>query len=227
MTQRLRITYRKHGPAVAIEQGEMQRAWGRAFEAAGIVLGRQGRRPALAFAAPLPAGAFGDRELLDAWLEEPVVPADACERLNGALPPGLAAVDVEEIGERLPALQACARSARYLVRLPSGAVDRAALEGRVAALLAARCLEWEEQRGERVKQFDLRATVLDLTVRDDAGTALVDMQLSLEPARTGRPSSVLAALGVECAPLEVRRTEVVVERPRVALAAWRAVGRFE
>ena len=53
------------------------------------------------------------------------------------------------------------------------------------------------------------------------------MDLDLTPERTGRPASVLAALGITAEPLEVARERIVIDEPQLALQAWRARGRFE
>ena len=141
-------------------------------------------------------------------------------------------VAVEEVGERLPSLQSLVRSARYEVTFDAGAVDAGSLRAQVHELLARETLDWEEQRGgsDKVRRYDLRATVIELSVREPAPTGdgvLLEMHLALEEGRTGRPASVLAALGVEARPSSTVRTFVEVERPQLAMRAWRERGRFE
>ena len=80
--------------------------------------------------------------------------------MQDALPPGLEPVRIEEIGERLPSLQASMRSACYRMVFAASDVDVAALRARVHELLALDELPWEELRGERLRQFDLRALVV-------------------------------------------------------------------
>ena len=240
MPQRLRITYRKSGAARYVAHLDVMRTWERALRRAKLPLAySQGFTPhaRIALAAPLPVGTVGEREQMDVFLEEPVDPADAQRRLAAALPPGLEAVAVEEVGERLPSLQSSVRAARYEVRFDAVEVDAGWLEARVRALLALETLDWEEQRpgSEKVRRYDLRETVIALAVRplDGRGEGghgeevVLEMHLALAEAKTGRPASVLAALGVEARPLEVVRTTVEVERPQVAMRAWRERGRFE
>lgn len=232
MLQRLRITYRKDGPARYVAHLDVMRTWERAIRRAKLPLAyTQGfsPHPRIAFAAPLPVGTLGRCEQMDVWLEDGVEPAEARRRLDGSLPAGLDIEDVEEVGERLPSLQSSVRSARYEVAFDAGEVDVAWLCERVGELLARETLDWEEQRGgsDKVRRYDLRATVIDLSVREGDGHVVVDMHLALEEGKTGRPASVLAVLGVETEPLETVRISLDIERPRVAMQAWRERGRFE
>lgn len=232
MPQRLRITYGKRGPARYVAHLDVMRTWERTIRRAGLPLAySQGFSPhaRIALAAPLPVGTVGERELLDIWLAAPVTPDEALRRLTEALPPGLEVIDVEEVGERLPSLQSSVRSARYEVVFAAADVDAAQIRAGVRDLLALETLDWEERRGDsdKVRRYDLRATVVGLAVRERDGQLVLKMQLTLEEGKTGRPASVLAALAVEAAPLATVRTSVAIERQQVAMRAWRKRGRFE
>ncbi len=230
MPQRLRVTYSRGGPAKYVAHLDIMRTWERAIRRAKLPLAySQGFSPhaRIALAAPLPVGTTGERELMDVWMEPSVAPADARERLREALPPGLDVLDVEEVGERLPSLQSVVRAARYEVVFEAGAIDVEAVRDAIRELLALDSLDWEEQRGNKTRRYDLRATVIDLALAGDAEQPVVTMHLTLEDGRTGRPASVLAALGVEAQPLDVARTAVEIEQPQVAMQAWRERGRFE
>jgi radical SAM-linked protein len=228
MPQRIRLTYGLDGPAVDAQRGWVSRAWVDAFTAAGMPLARLGgpRRPRIELGPGLPPGASGERELLDAWLAEPVIPETLVRRLVFVAPPGLQPIDAEEVGENLPSLSASIRAARYRVTFEPDAVVLPALRESIAALLTLRSLDWVEQRGERLRSLDLRAAVSDLAAECSDGRIVVDMHLVLTQHLTGRPSSVLAALGVTARPAAVVRTGLDVEIPRVALRAWRERGRF-
>jgi radical SAM-linked protein len=227
--QRLRLTYRVHGPAVDAQRGWVSRAWVDAFATAGVPLGRRdsSRRPRIEIGPSLPPGASGERELLDAWLAEPVEAETVACRLAPAAPPGLEPVEAVDVGEYLPSLSTSIRSARYRVTFEPSAVVLGVLRERIDALLELRSLDWVEQRGERLRSIDLRAAVLDLDLACAADCVTIEMHLELTQERTGRPVSVLAALGVEARPASVVRTALEVEYPRVALRAWRERGRFE
>jgi radical SAM-linked protein len=229
MSRRLRITYR-HGVQCTVQPGALARAWVEAFEAAGLPLERPAgsRKPRVETGPALPVGATGEREVFDAWLADATPSPEAvCSRLASTAPAGLLLLAAEEIGERLPSLSSSVRSANYRVDFPPGVADGAVLAARVASLLALRTLEVEEVRGERVRRMDLRAVVLALAVvGEEHGRVRLDMRLALEQERTGRPMTVLTALGCGGLPHTLVRSAIEVETPRVALRAWRERGRF-
>ncbi|MDP6605465.1 MAG: TIGR03936 family radical SAM-associated protein, partial [Dehalococcoidia bacterium] len=172
MTQRLRITYSKNGPARYVAHLDMMRTWERALRRAKLPLAySQGFSPhaRIAMAAPLPVGTLGEREQMDVLFSEGVELRDAHDRLAAALPDGVAVVAIEEVGERLPSLQSSVRAAHYLVRFDADAVDAAALGEQVAELMALETLDWQEQRGgsDKVRRYDLRAAVIELTLREE------------------------------------------------------------
>ena len=176
----------------------------------------------------LPQGATGEREPLDVWLAERVAPCEVSERLAAHLPPGIEMLGAEEIGDRLPSLGSSVRTAAYRVVLPPNAGDLARLRAGCEQLLARDTLRWVEVRGERVREVDLRHQVMELSVASSPdGTVEVSMRLVLGQDQAGRPTSVLAALGVEGDPVALVRTDVEVARPQVAVRAWRTMGRFD
>lgn len=211
MTQRLRLTFAIGGPMRYVSHLDTMRTWERTIRRARLPLAyTQGfsPHPRIALAAPLPVGIEGERELMDLWLDEPTAPADAARALNEAAPPGLEVVAIEEVDDRLPSLQSQLATARYRVQLDASqlALDRSAVAGRLERLLALDALDWEEQRGEKVRRYDLRATIIDLAV--DEGGATLQMHLSLEEGRTGRPAQVLRALELDAGVPHIVRTEV-------------------
>lgn len=223
MTQRIRVTYRKDGAARYVAHLDLMRTWERSIRRARLPLAyTQGFSPhaRLQLAAPLPVGTAGERELLDLWLDRPTALEEVASRLGGALPPGLEVVGVEEVGDRLPALQAATVAARYLVRFAPGDLERGAAREAVGRLLALERLDFEEARGDKVRRYDLRRTVLELAAcEDEGGGVCLEMRLALEPAMTGRPTSVVAALGIAAEPARVVRTGIELRAEGEAAAA--------
>ena len=169
--QRLRVTYRKAGALRYVGHLDLMRAWERALRRARLPLAySQGFSPhaRLALGAPLAVGFEGERELLDAWMSPPVAPVEVAGRVLGALPDGLSVVAVEEVAHGEPSLQSTITSATYELVFDRADIDAEELRWRVDGLLATHELEWEEQRGQKKRVYDLRATVRDLDVRDGA-----------------------------------------------------------
>ena len=239
MAQRIRITFRKGGVLQWVSHLDTMRTWERTLRRAKLPLAyTQGfsPHPRIALAAPLPVGFEGERELMDAWLDPPLAPAEVRARLQSILPPGLELVDVDEVAERLPSLQSSLRAARYRIAFDAREVQPVSLAARLADFLALEHLEWEEQRGEKRRTVDLRPGVLEAAVReappaddDPEGKPLtvLELRLSLDEGRGVRAASVVDAFGVDAEPLAMVRTELEIDRPQIALAAWRARGRHE
>jgi radical SAM-linked protein len=198
VSQRLRLTYRKHGPARYVAHLDLMRTWERAIRRARLPLVySQGfsPHPRISMAAPLPVGTAGEAELLDIWLDPPVGADETRARLSAALPTGIDVVAAGEVEARTPALQAASAAGRYEVRFALAALPAPRLAEAMAVLLARDTLDWEETRGGRTRRYDLRAAILDGAVRVEADATVLELRLSLRPGNSTRPSSVLAALG--------------------------------
>lgn len=214
--QRLRVTYRKADALRYVGHLDLMRTWERSFRRARLPLAyTQGFSPhaRLALGAPLAVGFEGDRELLDAWMSPHVMPLEVVERLRGELPAGLFVVAVEEVPHEEPSLQSAITSATYELVFDRDDIDRDELQWRVDGLLATHELEWEEQRGKKTRVYDLRATVRDLDVRVERERVVMVMHLEAREGLTGRPLSVLDALGERAAPRERRRTGLRLNEP--------------
>lgn len=214
--QRLRVTYRKAGALRYVGHLDLMRTWERALRRARLPLAyTQGFSPhaRLALGAPLAVGFEGERELLDAWMSPHVGPLEVIERLREGLPEGLSVVAVEEVPHEEPSLQSAITSATYELVFDRAEIDAEELRWRVDGLLATHELEWEEQRGQKTRVYDIRATVRDLDVRAERGRVVVDMHLEAREGLTGRPLSVLDALGERASPRERRRTGLRLNEP--------------
>lgn len=196
--QRLQVTYARGEAIKYISHLDLARTWERALRRAGVPLAySQGfnPRPKIAFAAALPVGVTGRREVMDLILERPVMPLTFARRLDPHLPSGLKVVSVEEVYYRLPSLQSQVRAAEYRVKVEWMA-GRQALEGRVADFLAAETII----RQRRGKTYDLGPLVESLSVGEAVpGGFALHMRLRQGQDGTARHDEVLDALGLAAA----------------------------
>lgn len=215
MAQRLRVTYRKDGPARYVAHLDLMRTWERAIRRARLPLTySQGftPHPKLQLAAPLPVGTAASSELIDIWLDEWMPPAEVSARLSAQLPGGIGIVHVEPVDERSTSLQAASIAARYEVRYARADIDEPALSSALAGLLALETLPWEEARGEKSRAYDLRPAILDAEVRAEDDAIVLAVRLSLRDGASARPSSVASALGLAgIEPLMTTRTALELE----------------
>jgi radical SAM-linked protein len=225
--QRLRIRFAQGAEAAAIGHLDLGRAWERALMEGGLPVSYSaGRkpRPRIALAAALPSGATSAGELLDVILAECMTPDEARTRLRDRLPAGIHCCEIREVGMGSPSLPASVRWADYEVETQPPGAGRPVTEA-VAAFLSLEVLPWEEARGDKVRSYDLRSLVTELSCSANAASAQLHMRLRCGPSGAGRPEQVVKALGL---PELVRthRVRLVLDEVSPARNAWRRRGRY-
>jgi radical SAM-linked protein len=224
--QRLRVRFARGREAAEIGHLDLARCWERAFREAGVTVSySQGNRPQprITIAAGLPQGVTSEGELLDVVLAQRTDPAQLSDRVDPHLPPGLSLREAREVGFGLPSLTAAVRWADYEVDVPAGERDASAA---VDALLAAETFPWVDTRGEKTREYDLRALVQELRGAD-AGDGIVRlaMRLRCDAGGVGRPDQVVKALGLP-PPARIHRARLVLAEASPAREAWRRRGRY-
>lgn len=211
--QRLRLTFRKYGPARFIGHLDLARTLERALNRAQMpVTYSQGfnRRPRLSMATALPLGYTSDWELADIWLDERVEPEVARQQMMRRMAPGIEIVTVVEVPLNAPSLQSVTTESTYTATLLDPVADAAALRQKIAALLAADTVVRVREQGQKRKEYDLRPLIHDLRLDGTEEEAVISMRLCLEPAKTGRPDEVLLALGLDPLAARIHRTHLAL-----------------
>jgi radical SAM-linked protein len=206
---RIRLTFSKTEAMRYTGHLDLHRAWERTFRRARLPLAySQGfhPQPRLNLASALPLGFTSQCELLDAWLEMPLPIDQVFAALAIAAPPGIQLSRIEEITERLPALQTQVTSADYTVTL----LDRVPNLGeRLADLSASQSLP----RQRRGKDYDLRPLIETIThlPADQEGRQGFHLRLTTREAATGRPEEVLAVLAIPIEAARIHRTALILQ----------------
>lgn len=208
--QRLRLTFGKAGPTRFIGHLDLARTLERSLNRAEIPLAyTQGYnpRPRLQFAAALPLGFTSDCELADIWLLECADLADAKMKMIKAMAPGIVVHSLVEVDLKNGAVQNDIRAATYRVVMLDP-LDFALLKRRIEELMLSETII-RERRG---KTYDLRPLIEELswTETSDNQITLV-MQLSLLPAKTGRPDEVLMAIELDPLAARIHRNAFIFE----------------
>jgi radical SAM-linked protein len=200
--QRIRIRFGKDGPARFTSHLDLAQAWARWLRRAQIPIAySQGfnPKPRISLAAALPLGFTSETELLDAWLREPMSPAQITAQLASTAPPGLMVYQAWEIDPKEKSLQARLTSVEYRVTGPFPAN----LDQRIERLLAAAALP----RDRRGRQYDLRPLIEHVWLDVDAPA--MGMRLVARPGAVGRPDEVLLALGLDPHEALIHRTRLI------------------
>jgi len=206
---RYRISYGK-GPAMRFTGHlDLLQTWERTFRRASLPLTySQGfnPRPKLQLGPALPLGCTSECELVDIWLDPPLLTGEILTRLKDAAPPGIALASVEEVPSNDPALQNQVTSVEYFVALPSEKAG-AEVERALSQLLDTNPI----QRSRRGKTYNLRPLVeaLELVPEGQGHAAGLVMTLASREGATGRPEEVLLELGLDPSEFRIHRTRLI------------------
>lgn len=225
--QRIRVWFRKGERLRYISHLDVLRSWERSLRRAELPLAySQGftPHPKLAFGSPLPMGFVSEGEVMDVTLDERVDVAEFQSRLAVETTEDLALLRAAEVAPNEPAPQAAMLWADYRLSLPVEPSEAASV---VSAFLQKESFPWREERGERVREYDLRAACAWLRTMPTEGGTEFEMRLQSDQDLTARPEAVVAALfpGLS-APLIVR-THIVLNEHSPARDLWRRVGQYQ
>ena len=227
--QRLRVTFARGEEVKYITHLDLMRFWERALRRAAIPLAySQGFSPSprLALAVPLPVGVTSSGELMDVYLAQRITPQHFIKAVSRQVTPGIAVLEVREVGLGLPSLQSQVRWSEYQV---DALTDRSVDDVRraVADLLASQSIPWQHQREREVRRYDLRPLVQDVRVEAlEDGLCTLGMRLRTDSQASGRAEQVVAALGLP-APTRIHRRRLILEEVSPAVQSWRRHGQPE
>ncbi|MBN1152863.1 MAG: DUF2344 domain-containing protein [Dehalococcoidia bacterium] len=209
--QRLRLKFGRGAPVRFISHLDTLRCWERVFRRASIPLEyTQGfsPHPRMSVAAPLAVGVTSEAEVMDIWLRKWVPPQAAMMMVRRELPEGFTLLEVREVPEGAPALQASVNMARYrCVALHPAGIDAA--RAAVGEFLAAQSVAHTFSRGEETRTIDLRPLVHRLSVESaHEGMCVVEMDVQIGQEGSARPDHVLAVLGFALPAESITRLEL-------------------
>jgi len=225
--QRVRVWFRKGERLRYISHLDVLRAWERSLRRAELPLSySQGftPHPKLAFGSPLPMGFASEAEVMDVTLDERVEVQDFIERLTDQTTEDMCVTRAEEIPMGEPAPQAAMLWAEYRLALPV-APDEA--REKVAEFLALESLPFREERGERVREYDLRGACAWLRCRAANEGTEFEMRLRADQDLTARPEAVISALFPGLSAPLITRTSIVLNEHSPARDLWRRVGQYQ
>lgn len=212
VVERVRIIYGVEWPlcyASVLDQG---RLWARLLGRAGIpVAFTQGYNPhpRLTFASALPVGYTSECEMLDVLLADEMVPDALVRAARTEAPDGLCLLSAETVALSEPSPQSKMREAEYTVTL-GGTFAPGQVQEALDHLLARESIVRERKRKGRVRQYDLRRLVRDLTILSEReGETDIEMRVACGPNGSGRPEKIAEELNLEIGHCAIRRTRLV------------------
>lgn len=225
--QRFRVWFRKGERVRYISHLDVLRSWERALRRAELPLAySQGftPHPKLAFASPLPLGFVSEAEIMDVTLDERLELAEFVARLGQQTTDDMAVVRAEEIAMNSPAPQAAMLWCDYRLAL---AVEHKVAQSAVGAFMALESLPFREDRGERVREYDLRKACSSLRCQAVDDGVEFEMRLQADQNLTARPEAVVTALFPGETAALIARTNIILEGHSPARELWRRSGQYE
>lgn len=192
--QRLRLRYVKRGPMRFSSTRDFQRALERALRRAAIPMAFSAGfhpHPRISYANAAPTGAASEAEYVELALAESVDPQQVAQRLNRALPAGLAVVQVAEAGPDALADRLQASRWQLVFR---GLTGQAVRQACTQFLASDRC-EVTRVVKSGPRTFDTRAAVLRMDVTDEPDQGYVILRMVVRHTTPAvRPDDILTAL---------------------------------
>lgn len=162
---------------------------------------------------------------MDVTLEERVEVGEFTARLREEATDDLSVVAAQEVALASPPPQAAMLWADY--RLVLEGVDPEVAAGEVRTFLEKETLPWREERGERVREYDLRQATAHLTAAALDGGVELRMRMRADQDLTARPEAVVAAIFPGYTPIRIARTGIVLDERSQARELWRRYGQYQ
>ena len=204
---RIRVLFSKVGDLRFTGHIDLQRLFERALRRSGLPIRySQGFSPKvrLNLASALPLGYSSNAELLDFWMNEVVPFNELQSALESALPTELKVLNLQEVPNQLPSLQASLNASDFIIQMPSE-IDLPGIKEHLELLLQSDYLEVEN----RGKTRNFRTMILHtewLEVRK-----ALKVRLSATPGNTGRPDDLVRLLGLDPLDCDFERTQLIFE----------------
>ncbi|RDV84911.1 TIGR03936 family radical SAM-associated protein [Ammonifex thiophilus] len=192
---RYRLAFRKESPACWVGHLDLVRLFEQALRRSALPVVYSGGfnpRPRLVFAAPLPVGVRGLRELVDVYLSSLLSPALIQERLAAVLPQGLALVGVRRVPLEAPALASLVAGAAYRAEGELAGITPREAETTRQAILEASSLPYQRRGPKGAKEVDLRPGIRQLQVEVKGEQVVLEMLVRAGQEGNVRPEEVVA-----------------------------------
>lgn len=206
---RVRVKFSKTGALRFIGHLDLQSLFERALSRTGLPLRySQGFSPKirLNIASALPLGFISTAEYLDFWLNCPVALDEIREKFHAALPRDLQILNIEEIENKRPSLQASVKSSVYKIMIPISYAQQE-LVNRFNNLISKETIPFERRK----KTIDIKPMIEAHRFELNPEATLLTIQMSSSDQSNGRPDEVLTLLDIDPADVIVERIQLIFE----------------
>jgi radical SAM-linked protein len=207
-SMRIRVLFTKIGDLRFTGHIDLQRLFEHALRRSGLPIRySQGFSPKvrLNLASALPLGYSSRAELLDFWIDEPIALSEIEAALDSAVPTELEILQIQEVSNKLPSLQASLIASDFLISFPQ-TLDFNNLKLSLERLLKSENLEIEN----RGKTRNFRPMILNTEWMEASN--VLKVRMSAAPGNTGRPDDLVRFLmGIDPLDCKFERTKLIFE----------------
>ncbi len=206
---RVRIKFAKLENLRFIGHLDLQRLFERALNRTGLPLRyTQGFSPKVRIniASALPLGFVSSAEVLDFWLNAPVDLQEIQASLQAALPKDLQILDIQEIPNKAPSLQASVLSSEYAIVFPI-IYAQDDINTELRNIFAQEIIP-VERRGKIV---DIKPMITTHAFYEEGDSTILHLQMDSSATSNGRPDELLKLLGIDPADVIIERTNLIFE----------------
>ena len=206
---RVRIKFAKLENLRFIGHLDLQRLFERALNRTGLPLRyTQGFSPKVRIniASALPLGFVSSAEVLDFWLNAPVDLQEIQENLQSSLPKDLQILDIQEIPNNAPSLQASVKSSEYSIIIPN-TYAQDDINAKLRNILDQETIP-VERRG---KIMDIKPMITTLDFYEEGDSTILHLQMDSSATSNGRPDELLKLLDIDPADVIIERTKLFFE----------------
>ncbi|NLA79949.1 MAG: DUF2344 domain-containing protein [Chloroflexi bacterium] len=206
---RVRIRFAKLEGLRFIGHLDLQRLFERALNRTGLPLRySQGFSPKirLNLASALPLGFVSSAEVLDFWLNCPVELEEIKKSLQESLPKDIQIIDIEEIDNKRPSLQASLRSSVYRITIPISYAQEELIRG-FNGLISKETIPFIRRK----KTVDIKPMIESYQIEITPEASVLTLQMSSTAENNGRPDELLSFIKVDPADVIIERIQLIFE----------------
>ncbi|NLA80923.1 MAG: DUF2344 domain-containing protein [Chloroflexi bacterium] len=206
---RVRIRFAKHEGLRFIGHLDLQRLFERALNRTGLPLRySQGFSPKirLNLASALPLGFVSSAEVLDFWLNCPVDLEEIKNSLQESLPKDIQILDIEEIDNKRPSLQASLSSSVYRISIPISYAHDELIKS-FNALISQENIPFIRRK----KTVDIKPMIEFYQFENTPEASVITLQMSSTAESNGRPDELLSLIKVDPADVIIERIQLIFE----------------
>lgn len=162
--------------------------------------------PRISLASPLPVGVTSQYELMDLFIDSSFYIDSLINKLNQHLPGGIKIIELVEVNNNEPSLQAQIKELEYEITIKIN-YDYKKIESMINSFKEKTEVIWHRNKIRGSTPYNLRSKVNDIWIHNYTDS---EVCLGMRLQFSVRPDHVIAALGFSNIPTKIHRTKLIL-----------------